>query len=149
PGAQSEASRSKPRPTPTPAPAPTPAASGSVQHVPFTRVSQNHAAIRNDWSTGEPRLVKDRTPGSARELFGFGWPIDGSDRQVYLYKSGDNGQSWSFVNPPAEELTQEAEGIVSTAQDSSGQVHIIYKDGGWGVMRYVRVLLTHDAQGAI
>jgi len=121
----------------------------SVQHTPFTRLPQDRGPIQNYWSTSEPRVLKDRSRGSARELFGFGWPIDGGDTQIYMFKSGDNGQSWSFANPPADQqITNGTTGLLCAAQDSSGKVHVLYRAWGTPVM-YARIALAHDAAGAI
>jgi hypothetical protein len=121
----------------------------AVRHTSFAPLPHDHGTLINSWSTSEPRLLKDRSPGGAAELFGLAWPQDGSDTHIYLYKSGDQGQTWSVTNAPdGPDLARGNETILCSAQDSAGKVHLLYKNWA-GEVDYARVALVHDGAGAI
>lgn len=71
----------------------------AVSNVSFAPLAAHHGRLELPWMNGEPQVSADKSPGSAGELYGFGW----SDK-LYLYKSGDRGQTWSFVNPTGAEV---------------------------------------------
>jgi len=113
---------------------------GRVAFAPLP--ARGGGALTNPWSNGEPRILKDRSPGTAGELFGFGW----SDK-LYLFKSADRGGSWTFVDPPGGEVVGTSQPLCA-AQDSPGQVHLLFKNGPAGRVEYARLAPIHD-QGAI
>ncbi len=107
--------------------------------VPFAKLPAHNGTVVNPWSNGEPRIVKDRTPGKAGELLGFGW----SDR-LYLFASADHGDSWRFVDPTGNE-TIGTRDVLCAAQDSRGKIHLLFKNGPGGRVDYARVALSHTA----
>lgn len=86
-------------------------------------------------------MMKDRTPGKAGEIFGFGW----SDK-FYMYKTGDYGNTWSYVDPTVGD-TLGSDSFMTAVQDSSGSIHMLFKNGGTGSVEYSRVAL--DYTGAV
>lgn len=109
----------------------------------FRALPAHNGTLTLQWMNGEPQLIKDRGPSSAGELFGFGW-----SNRLYLYKSADNGQSWSFADPLASE-TVGTPRLMGATQDSLGKVHLLYADGAAGSIKYARVALDRSATGAI
>ncbi|MBL8951031.1 MAG: hypothetical protein JNK82_09660 [Myxococcaceae bacterium] len=114
-----------------------------ANHTSFKELpSRGGGPVTQRWMNGEPMFWLDRTPGSSGELFGFGW----SDK-LYLFKSGDSGATWSYVDPTAGESIG---GIMfmGAAQDAAGKVHLLFVENGGGSVRYSRVALEHTG-GAI
>ncbi len=108
--------------------------------VPFARLPARNGTVVNPWSNGEPRIVKDRTPGKAGELVGFGW-----SNRLYAFTSRDNGDSWTFVDPTNSE-TIGTRDVLCAAQDSRGKIHLLFKNGPGGRVDYARVALTYSGQ---
>ncbi len=123
--------------TGTAAASPFAALGSSSGRVAFTALaSHGSGPLTNPWSNGEPRIIKDVTGG---ELIGFGW----SDK-LYIFKSGDNGNTWSFVDPTAGETIGTFR-ILCATQDSTGKCHIIYVDGPGGHVQYARIALSYTS----
>lgn len=116
----------------------------TVTRVPFAALPNHPTPLTLDWSNGEPHVLQDRSPGSAGELFGFGW----SD-MLHLFKSGDRGSHWTFVDT-AESIASSFYGkrMLGVAQDSLGKVHLLFVNGGSGQVEYTRLALSHTG-GAI
>lgn len=115
-----------------------------VTRVPFAALPDHPTPLTQDWSNGEPHVLQDRSPGSAGELFGFGW----SDK-LHLFKSADRGSHWTFVDT-AESIASSEYGkrMLGIAQDSLGKVHLLFVNGTSGKVEYTRLALSH-AGGAI
>ncbi len=106
--------------------------------VAFTALaSHGSGVLTNPWSNSEPRIIKD--VGGSGELIGFGW----SDK-LYIFKSGDNGDTWSFVDPTAGESIGTFR-ICCATQDSTGKCHITYIDGPGGHFQYARIALAYTS----
>ncbi len=114
----------------------------AVSNVSFAPLAEHHGRLELPWMNGEPQVSADRSPRGSGELFGFGW----SDK-LYLYKSGDRGKTWSFVNPTAREVIGNSR-LIGATQDSTGRAHLLFVDGRAGLVRYARVALEHTG-GAI
>jgi hypothetical protein len=106
---------------------------------PFAALPNHNGVLQNMWSNGEPKIMQDRSPGSAGDLFGFGW----SDK-TYLYTTDNQGASWTIVDPLGAETIGTATQLCA-AQDAGGKVHILFKNGATGRVDYARISLTHAA----
>lgn len=106
----------------------------NVTRHPFAALpAHGGTTLKNSWSNGEPRIFKDVTTGA---LVGFGY----SDR-LYAFVSTDLGGTWSFVDPANGQSVGTSD-VLTAAQDSTGKVHLLFKDGPAGCVRYSRVALT-------
>ncbi|MBI3486752.1 MAG: chitobiase/beta-hexosaminidase C-terminal domain-containing protein [Acidobacteria bacterium] len=117
-----------------------PGAGGAMPHFsPFAQLPAHPTEPTLADPAGEPRILKDRGPGSAGELFA----LVQSD-VLRLFKSGDGGTTWSYVDPEAG--TSLKQNVLAIAQDSLGNVHLIYRYENH--VRYARLVLTRTL-GAI
>ncbi|MBI3488001.1 MAG: chitobiase/beta-hexosaminidase C-terminal domain-containing protein, partial [Acidobacteria bacterium] len=115
-----------------------------VTRVPFAALPNHPTALTQDWSNGEPHVLQDRSPGSAGELFGFGW----SDK-LHIFKSADGGSHWTFVDTTESIASSEyGKRMLGIAQDSLGKVHLLFVNGTSGQVEYTRLALSHTS-GAI
>jgi hypothetical protein len=116
---------------------------------PALTAPSGHALTGQPWINSVPIHLFDRTPGSAGELFGFGW--DSGKTTLTLYKSGDGGDTVSFVTPSGGAGVGQRgvlELLLSVAQDSTGAVHTLFNDTNNFAWKYERYTLVHTV-GAI
>jgi hypothetical protein len=88
---------------------------------------------------GEPRIVKDRSPGALGELLG----AVTTDR-FRLVKSADKGATWTYV--PSVSGALPGNGVFMFGQDSAGKLHLVERKDD--LMFYSRIALDHTG-GAI
>lgn len=116
----------------------------TVTHYPITPFPKHGSdVVTAYWPNGEPMIIKDCTPGSLGELFGVQW--SSSTNTCYLFKSADQGATWSFINPSAPIGWPNP----SIVQDKTGKCHLYVFDYYASDSRYQRIALQHDANGAI
>jgi hypothetical protein len=103
------------------------------------------AAQLHHWGGGQPVVVRDNHGN--HDLFTFGSPGAPSGA-LSLLRSGDQGESWSWV--PSALVVDSAvnAGLISVAQDSAGTVHLLFFRAGFLDVAYYRLALSYSA-GAI
>ncbi|WLT32376.1 glycosyl hydrolase family 18 protein [Geothrix sp. PMB-07] len=106
---------------------------------PFTALPAHPSLPSLSGPTVGTRMLKDRTTGSAGELFAFV-----QTDKLHLLKSGDLGATWSYVDADNGETL--GHGVLAMTQDSTGKAHLMYRVDNR--VRYARVALTHTG-GAI
>jgi len=107
------------------------------------------ATQQQHWGGGQPVVVRDNHGN--HDLFTFGSPGAPSGT-LSLLRSGDQGETWSWVPPEASALGVESAanaGLISAAQDSAGAVHLLFFRAGYLDVAYYRLALTYGAGGAI
>lgn len=94
------------------------------------------------WLAGSKLVLRDRTPGSAGDLFTLFW----FNGVLVPYGSRDRGSSWGYVGAG---VTCGAAQPGALAQDPLGKVHLLTSDTSGGKVEYERVALAHDGAGHV